>query len=58
MVVLVLVTCNHEFNAKTIPMMEKWFGRIVTLEEMVQGPICPQDGVIPNTINSTQSDPG
>ena len=45
-------------NAKTIPMMEKWFGRTVTLEEMVNGPICPQDEVIPNPIIPTQSDPG
>ena len=45
-------------NAKTIPMMEKWFGRIVTVEEYIQGPICPQDEDIPNPTNSIQSDPG
>ena len=45
-------------NAKTIPMMEKWFGRVVTFEEFNQGPICPQEEVTPNHINSTQSDPG
>ena len=45
-------------NAKTIPMMEKWFGRVVTFEELAQGPICPQDEVVPNPINPTQSDPG
>ena len=45
-------------NAKTIPMMEKWFGRIVTQEEYQQGPICPQDEVIPNPTNPNQSDPG
>ena len=45
-------------NAKTIPRMEKWFGQIVTSEELVQGPICPQDAVIPNPIIHTQSDPG
>ena len=45
-------------NVKTIPMMEKWLGRIVIAEEYLQGPICPQDKVIPNPINPTQSDPG
>ena len=56
MVVLVLVLLWT--NAKTIPMMEKWFGRIVTQEEYQQGPICPQDEVIPNPTNPNQSDPG
>ena len=42
-------------NAKTIPMMEKGFGRVVTMKEFKQGPICPQDEVIPNPI---PSDPG
>ena len=41
-------------NTKTIPMMEKWFGRIVPIEEYIQGPICQQDEVI----SSAQSDPG
>ena len=45
-------------NNKTIPMMKKWFGRIVTNEEWSNGPICPQDEVIPNSINSTHFDPG
>ena len=45
-------------NAKTIPMMEKWFGRVVTLDELNRGPICPQDEVIPNPGNPNQSDPG
>ena len=44
-------------NAKTIPMMEKWFGRVIN-EEFRLGPICPQDAVTPNSINPTQSDPG
>ena len=45
-------------NAKTIPMMEKCFGRIVTIEEFHQGPIFPQDEVTTNPINPTHSDPG
>ena len=45
-------------NAKTIPMMEKWFGRVISLEEYLPGPICPQDEAIPNSANPTQSDPG
>ena len=45
-------------NAKTIPMMEKWFGRVVTIDEIIRGPICPQDAVTPNPTNPNQSDPG
>ena len=45
-------------NEKTLPVMEKWFGQIVTIEEYVQGPICPKDEVTPKTIDHTQSDSG
>ena len=45
-------------NVKTIPIMEKCLGQIVTMEQYIQGPICTQDEVIPNPINPTQSDPG
>ena len=45
-------------NAKTIPFMEKWFGEIVTVEEIVCGPVCHQDEVMPNPINPNQSDTG
>ena len=38
--------------------MEKWFGRVVTIDEIIRGPICPQDAVTPNPTNPNQSDPG
>ena len=49
---------NNNSSTKTIPMMEKWFGRIVPIEEYIQGPICQQDEVISNANEPTLSDPG